>query len=144
MRLRKLLRERIRSLTATPFWLRYTTLAPYRALCAATSAVTGRTLSGAAHAERSVDDAIAYIRSVFNVYKEVAQVERFSGRVAEIGPGDSCGIGLMFLAEGCQRVDLVDRFYSARNDRHQRAINRALVERLTPSVLSQNDGDFSE
>jgi len=143
MRFLKILKNRTKSLTAKPFWLRYATLAPYRAVCAAISAGTGLTMSGAAHAERNVDAALAHITSVFNVYKRVAGVERFHGRVAEIGPGDSCGIGLMFMAEGCQQVDLVDRFYSARDDRHQEAINKALVQQFPLLASLQSNGDFS-
>lgn len=138
------LKGTVRSLTAGHFWLRYPTLAAYRALCAGTSAVTGLTRSGAAHAERNVEEAIGYIASVFENYKIAAGVAQFQGNVAEIGPGDSCGIGLMFLAEGCNRVDLVDRFFSARDRKHQESINRELVRRL-PHLDSQlQDEKFSE
>jgi SAM-dependent methyltransferase len=144
MRRLKVLKNKVKSLTAKHFWLRYATLAPYRAVCSAVSACTRITMAGAVHAERSVDEAIAYITSVFNVYRTAAGVERFHGRVAEIGPGDSCGIGLMFMADGCQSVDLVDRFYSARDERHQRAINKALVQQFPGLASLQSNGDFSE
>src|ERR1700680_748349 len=121
-------KKSVKSLTAQPFWLRYGTLAPYRVLCAGASALTGLTRSGARHAEGSIDESVAYIASVFNMYKTASGLEKFYGRVAEIGPGDSCGVGLMFLADGCQQVDLVDRFFSTRDEQHQQAINRALVE----------------
>ena len=137
-------KAKLRSVTSTNFWLRYGTLAAYRAVCAATSAVTGFTTSGAAHAEHSTEDAIGYIRSVFGNYKAAAAVPRFFGKAAEIGPGDSCGIGLLFLADGCEQVDLVDRFFSARDEETQRAINRALVLEF-PQLSSQLlNGDFSE
>src|SRR5437660_1576839 len=140
----KSLKQSVRSLTSWPFWLRYATLAPYRALCAGASAITGRTMSGAAHAERNVAEALDYMTSVFNVYKTVSGTSHFQGRVAEIGPGDSCGIGLMFLAEGCQEVHLVDRFFSKRDERHQQAINRALMERFPILASLRRNGDFSE
>ena len=137
-------KKSVKSLTAQPFWLRYGTLAPYRAFCAAASALTGLTRSGARHAEASIDESVDYIASVFNMYKATAGVEKFHGRVAEIGPGDSCGIGLMFLADGCQQVDLVDRFYSARDQQHQQAINRALAGRLPHLASLTRNGSFSE
>jgi len=137
-------RRRVKSATAGHFWLRYLLHAGYRALCAGTLVLTARTFSGSSHARNSVEQAIGYITSVFGTYKAAAAVERFHGRVAEIGPGDSCGVGLMFLADGCEKVDLLDRFFSLRNERHQRAINRVLVQRfpqLTPALRNQ---DFSE
>ena len=70
-----------------------------------------------------------YIEEVFNDYKHYSGVSHFTGRVAEVGPGDSCGVGLMFLADGCESVDLVDRFYSKRDASQHAAIYRALFER---------------
>src|SRR5260370_20628606 len=99
-------KKSVKALTAKPFWLRYGTLAPYRIFCAGASALTGLTRSGARHAERSIDESVDYIAAVFNMYKAAAGAEKFHGRIAEIGPGDSCGIGLMFLADGCWQVDI--------------------------------------
>jgi SAM-dependent methyltransferase len=140
----KSFKQRVKSLTGDHFWLRYLTLAPYRALCAGTAALTGLTRSGARHAQWSVEEAIAHIQSVFSMYKTAAQVERFYGRVAEIGPGDSCGVGLMFLADGCEQVDLVDRFFSLRNEDQQETINRAIVKQLPALASLQRNGNFSE
>jgi SAM-dependent methyltransferase len=137
-------KRNVKSLTGNHFWLRYATLAPYRALCAAALALTARTTSGSALAERSVEEAVGYITSVVDKYKAASGVERFHGRVAEIGPGDSCGIGLMFLADGCEHVDLIDRFYSRRDEQHQQAIIHALVERFPRLVSLRQNGDFSE
>jgi SAM-dependent methyltransferase len=137
-------KQKVKSATGGHFWLRYMTLAPYRALCAGTAALTGLTRSGARHAEGNVADAVQHITSVFNMYKTAAAVAHFYGRVAEIGPGDSCGIGLMFLADGCQRVDLVDRFFSMRDEHHQQTINRVIIEQLPQLAARQKNGDFSE
>jgi methyltransferase family protein len=137
-------KKSVKSLTAGPFWLRYGTLAPYRALCAGASALTGLTRSGARHAEANVGESVDYIASVFNMYKSAAGVEKFHGRIAEIGPGDSCGVGLMFLASGCEQVDLVDRFFSTRDERRQQAVNRNLVERLPQLALLRRNGSFAE
>src|SRR5687767_14266087 len=84
------------------------------------------TRSGAVHLDMPVDASIAYIERVFASYKSWAGVDRFSGRVAEVGPGDSCGIGLLFRHDGCEHVDLVDRFSSMRNPAQQAAIYREL------------------
>lgn len=143
-RLASQVKGNVRSLTGKQFWVRYSTLALYRALCAGASAVTAITTSGAAHAERSTEEALAYIESVFNKYKVAGGLNHFHGKVAEIGPGDSCGVGLMFLADGCRQVDLIDRFFSARNERQQQEINCAIVQKfpqLSPRLV---DGDFSE
>jgi SAM-dependent methyltransferase len=51
--------------------------------------------------------------------------------VAELGPGDNCGIGLLFLADGAERVDLLDRFYSRRDKSTQAEIYRVLMDRHT-------------
>ncbi len=85
--------------------------------------------SGTAHLGRSIDSSLAYIAEVFNDYKRYSGASHFSGRVAEVGPGDNCGVGLMCLADGCESVDLVDRFYSKRDTQQHAAIYRALIER---------------
>jgi SAM-dependent methyltransferase len=85
--------------------------------------------SGCTHAGMTVEDSIRYIDRVFADYRAQAGLTRFHGRVAEIGPGDSCGVALKFLEDGCTGVDLVDRFWSGRNDDQQRRINRAIVGR---------------
>ncbi len=140
----KSLKRSIKSLTAGHFWLRYITLAGYRALCAGASALSGRTTSGAAHAEHRTEESVTYIQTVFDNYKAAAGVEHFWGKVAEVGPGDSCGIGLMFLANGCEHTDLVDRFLSARNEQDQQAINGAIVQRFPQLEPFVQNGDLSE
>lgn len=142
-RLRRL-KDDVRSLSSRHFWLRYSTLAAYRTLCASLSAVTGVTVSGAIHTDRSERQAIEYITSIFSKYKSAAQVSRFYGRVAEIGPGDSCGIGLLFLADGCQQADLLDRFFSRRDERQQQTINRLIVQQFPQLNSLLKNGDFSE
>jgi SAM-dependent methyltransferase len=85
--------------------------------------------SGTAHAGLSIDASIEYIERVFEDYKRYSGVDRFHGRVAEVGPGDNCGVGLLFLADGCESVDLVDRFYSKRDAAQHAEIYRELMER---------------
>jgi SAM-dependent methyltransferase len=100
--------------------------------------------SGTAHVGKSVDSSLAYIEEVFNDYKYYAGLPHFRGRVAEVGPGDNCGVGLLFLADGCESVDLVDRFYSKRNLRQQAAIYQALIERYSPFSGKLGDFDFND
>ena len=82
---------------------------------------------GMAHARLRLDESLAYIRMVFDEYKREAGVEHFAGRAAEIGPGDNCGVALLLLADGCDSVDLVDRFYSKRSESQHAEIYRALI-----------------
>ncbi len=84
--------------------------------------------SGDAHAALDTDSSLAYLEEVFADYKRYGGVDRFSGRVAEVGPGDSCGVGLLFLEDGCDQVDLVDRYYTRRDVARQARIYRALFE----------------
>jgi SAM-dependent methyltransferase len=88
--------------------------------------------SGRAHSNKSLEDSLRYIRDVFHDYKYYSGIDHFYGRVAEIGPGDSCGVGIMFLLDGCKQVDLVDKFYSKRDPSHQAKI----IERLTETNLA--------
>jgi SAM-dependent methyltransferase len=85
------------------------------------------TYSGMAHAGKCTDSSLRYIEEVYADYKRYSGIDRFYGRVAEVGPGDNCGVGLMFLADGCESVELVDRFYSRRNSEHNADIYRALI-----------------
>ena len=93
------------------------------------------TESGTAHAGRSTDSSVQYIERVFADYKQYSGMTRFNGRVAEVGPGDNSGVGLMFLADGCRDVDLVDRFYSKRNVEQHTEVYRALVAQ-SPVLVS--------
>ena len=91
--------------------------------------------SGASHLQLAVDQSVRYVEEVFSEYKQYAQIDRFSGRVAEVGPGDNCGVGLLLLQDGCTSVDLADRFYAKRNARAQASIYAALWRQnpgLTP------------
>ena len=100
--------------------------------------------SGTAHLGRSIESSLAYIEEVFNDYKRYSGVGQFSGHVAEVGPGDNCGVGLMFLADGCTSVELVDRFYSKRDAAQHAAIYRALVERTPDRFAKLGDVDVND
>jgi SAM-dependent methyltransferase len=102
------------------------------------------TESGTPHSRWTTDEAVDYIFEVFNDYKMYGAVDRFSGRGAEIGPGDNCGVGLMLLADGCCQVDLADRYYSRRNPRAQAAIYRKLAERCTQVGRLLHESDLED
>ena len=102
------------------------------------------TESGTAHVGRSMESSLAYIEEVFNDYKRYSGASHFTGRVAEVGPGDNCGVGLMCLADGCASVDLVDRFYSKRDDRQHAAIYQALIERYAERFAKLGDFDVND
>jgi hypothetical protein len=85
--------------------------------------------SGMAHRHGNLQNSIKYIEEVFADYRTYAGVEVFHGRVAEVGPGDSSGVAMLFIADGCQSVDLVDRFYSKRDPEFHASVHRALIAR---------------
>lgn len=85
------------------------------------------TSSGTTHSNLSIDESISYIENVFLDYKKVSGIKQFSGKVAEIGPGDNAGVALLFMADGASSVDLADRFYSTRNLNNEKLIYQALA-----------------
>lgn len=99
------------------------------------------TESGATHSNLSLLDSISYIENVFSDYQKISGISRFTGKIAEIGPGDSSGVALMFLANGANHVDLADRFYSVRSDKYHAKVYKELASRhpiLIPLLDSVN------
>lgn len=88
-----------------------------------------RTLSGTRHLNYQTQESISYIENVFNDYKVYGSISHFRGRVAEIGPGDNAGVAMLIRKDGADKVDLIDRFHSVRDRKHQEGIYRALSER---------------
>jgi SAM-dependent methyltransferase len=101
--------------------------------------------SGTLHAPFTAEQSLNYIEAVFGDYKRYSGIDRFRGRVAEVGPGDNCGVGLLFLNDGCDFVDLVDRFYSRRDGATQAAVYKLLCTKY-PNILARirTAGDFSD
>jgi hypothetical protein len=92
--------------------------------------------SGSTHAENRFDarHSIEYIKKLYHSYMDNGKLneEELRGkRFLEIGPGDSFGVALLFLAKGVNQVVAVDRFYSPRNGEQERAIYAALRTELT-------------
>lgn len=119
-----LIRTKIKSSLGSSLWLRYAALAPYRALCSLGISIGGATSSGH-HSDLA--ETAKYVDRIFNEYKFYSGVEHFYGRAAEIGPGDLSGVGLRLLADGCDHVDLVDRFKSKSDPAIQNQINTAIL-----------------
>lgn len=135
------IKTRIKSATSKSFWLRYCTLAGYRVLCSALIQLTGKTLSGSYTV--SVQEAVQHAQGVFSLFKYATGIERFQGKVADVGPGGSCALGLLFLADGCSHVDLPDRF-SFPDSQRQRDVNRAMVAAHPGLREGMTDETFAE
>jgi hypothetical protein len=95
------------------------------------------TRSGAVHLDKEIDQSIAYIEQVFAAYCDFAGTERWRGRMAEVGPGDNCGVALLLRAHGCEHVDMLDRFSSLRDPQQQAKIYQELYRRhpQLPAVI---------
>jgi SAM-dependent methyltransferase len=95
--------------------------------------------SGSTHATLSATESLSYIEEVFTDYKKYGGLEKFFGRVAEIGPGDSAGVALLMRGDGCTQIDLVDRYLSHRNPEQQSRIYEALAQKYKLDSLKTKD-----
>jgi len=100
------------------------------------------TKSGARHAHLDLPASLAYIEKVYADYLSYAGLDRFTGVVAEIGPGDNFGVALLALSNGAREVHAIDRYHPRRDSDRQAAIYRALVERHR--LADRFDGPPSE
>jgi len=87
------------------------------------------TRSGARHAALDVAASLAYIERLHGDYLAYGGRERFTGTVAEIGPGDNFGVALMLLGGGADAVYAIDRYRPQRDTAAQARIYEALTER---------------
>jgi len=136
-----LIRTKIKSSLGSSMWLRYAALAPYRALCSLGISIGGTTSSGH-HSDLA--ETAKYVDRIFNEYKFYSGVDHFHGRAAEVGPGDLSGVGLRLLADGCDHVDLADRFKSKSDPAMQEAVNRAILSsypKVNIAELSRHYGE---
>ena len=88
-----------------------------------------QTDSGRRHTGLSLDESVAYVERVHRDYLSYGGIERFSGTVAEIGPGDNFGFAVLALADGAEAVHAIDRFYSRRDAQAQARIYSELARR---------------
>jgi len=102
------------------------------------------TTSGTAHRTLTVEESVHYIVEVFEDYKRYSGCRQFYGRVAEVGPGDSCGTALLFLNDGCENIDLVDRFFSERHVESQAAIYQTLLSKYSGLNQFLCDADLTD
>ncbi len=102
--------------------------------------------SGMTHAMLSLEESTRYIESVLSDYKRYGSLTTLRGVAAEVGPGDNAGVALLMRGEGCDCVDLIDRYVSRRDpDKHHR-IYEALSEKYNLSHFKRgfhwNDHDL--
>jgi SAM-dependent methyltransferase len=107
--------------------------------------------SGAIHATFSPtnsSDSVRYIETVFADYKQYGKIDRFHGTAAEVGPGDNAGVALLMRLDGCEHVDLIDRFLTRSDAEQQSKIYQSLADchEITPFRTTENWGNrtFSE
>lgn len=92
---------------------------------------SGATLSGF-----SVEESIDYALGCFEDYLRYAGVGPdfvHGKRILEVGPGDSLGVALCFVAHGAASVTALDRFYSARDSEVVSKVHEGLLARLPES-----------
>jgi len=82
----------------------------------------------------TVEAAVTYIHRTFDDYERygaltAAMIEGAS--LLEIGPGDSLGVGLRFLARGAASYTTLDKFFSRRDATNERCIYELLWQDLT-------------
>lgn len=101
-------------------------------------------MTGATHRKFSLKDSLAYIdrmRSDYDNYGSLTDVRGWD--ILEIGPGDNLGIPLLYFAAGANKVTALDRFYSHRDTKQQKAIYDALISRLPPGERTRAEKAFS-
>lgn len=98
--------------------------------------------SGQRHRDLDVEASLAHIERSYRAYLDYAGIDRFTGTVAEIGPGDNFGVGLMLLANGADEYHAIDRFRAPRDAEQQRQIYGALAQRHGMAALF--DGEPAE
>ena len=102
-----------------------------------------RSRLGATHASLDESESVAYIENVYTSYKRYAQLENFSGRIAEVGPGDTAGVALLMRKDGCEEADLIDRYVTIRKAEHQSKIYNALARRHSLFGF-KSDGEWDD
>lgn len=122
-------------------WLRYAALAPYRALCSLGISIVGATSSGH-HSDLA--ETAKYVDRIFSEYKFYSGVDHFYGRAAEVGPGDLSGVGLRLMGDGCEYVDLADRFKSKSDPAVQDAVNKEILSNYPTANIDKLARHYGE
>ncbi len=90
--------------------------------------------SGTFTSKLSLDKSIKYIKDVFQDYKDIAKIDHFYGKVAEVGPGDSNGVALLMIKDGANSVDLTDKYVTKRDPVYERMIKERLLSQGETSI----------
>ena len=88
---------------------------------------------GATHRRFDLEGSLSYIDAVFADYLTYGGLDRADlagARVLELGPGDSLGVAIRFVAAGADRVVAADRFVPYRDLDYEHQVYAALIERL--------------
>ncbi len=85
--------------------------------------------------DHDVAELVTYYKSVFDKYTRCLQTINAAApyvnkTVVELGPGDTIGIALLFLAHGAAQVICCDRFKLITNIKKNTAIARNIMQRL--------------
>jgi SAM-dependent methyltransferase len=92
---------------------------------------------GASTGDASAAEGADYVQQIFGWYLDAAGQAGFAGDVAEIGPGDTLGAGLLCRAGGARHYVGIDRFEPYHDKAHQRAIYAVLAQRVgRPDLLA--------
>jgi len=100
--------------------------------------------SGTLHATYGDDESVRYIEEVYLDYMRYGGFERFHGRVAEIGPGDNCGVAMLMAGDNVEHVDLVDRYYSRRDSARQARVYERLLARHADAARAFASVDLAD
>lgn len=97
--------------------------------------------TGANTTVQELDTAAAYVRRTFDDYARYGSLTEATiagAAMLEVGPGDSLGAGLLFLAHGAARYSTIDKFYS----RHDPARAEAIYSRLRQNLPAEKQAAF--
>ena len=100
------------------------------------------TTSGTRTRGGDLEDHIDHALHGYKSLLKFADLEHFSGVVAEIGPGDNFALGLLVLSGGALEFHAVDRFRSERDPERERTLYSLLAEKL--ALEDQFDGAPAE
>jgi SAM-dependent methyltransferase len=92
--------------------------------------------TGSSTSALEIETAAAYLTRTFQDYQRFGGLtaENIAGaNLLEVGPGDSLGVGLLFLAHGASRYTTIDKFYSQHDPARAGAIYDRLRQNLTPA-----------
>ncbi|MDX2266463.1 MAG: hypothetical protein NW208_00020 [Bryobacter sp.] len=124
-----------------PFLIPYTALRNYQARRRYESGNIA-SVGGSTTVHRPLADSLAYIHQTFadfNQYANLSAASVAGKRMAEIGPGDNLGIGLLYLAWGAASYTGLDRFYSVHDEARERDIYLALRASLPADQQARFD-----